>query len=139
MRGPKSAWVVAAGSSDGEAAAALEGLGLRVISLDSDPAGRVDLPGLLEFLAAEGVRSLMVEGGAAVLGEFLRLRLADYLVVTIAPVFVGGLAVVEAPLAAVGELPAAAFELKEHFPTVKIDGFGRYGADLVAWGAMERR
>ncbi|HTX73726.1 MAG TPA: dihydrofolate reductase family protein, partial [Rectinemataceae bacterium] len=37
-----------------------------------------------------GVSTLMVEGGAAVIASFLRSRLVDRLVVTIAPCFLGG-------------------------------------------------
>jgi 5-amino-6-(5-phosphoribosylamino)uracil reductase len=46
------------------------------------------LPWLLADLAGRGVRRLMVEGGAGVLGQFLAAGLADELQLAIAPLFV---------------------------------------------------
>ncbi len=45
----------------------------------------VDLPALLEDLSKLGVKRLLVEGGAKVLGEFLELGLFDRLRMAIAP------------------------------------------------------
>ena len=52
--------------------------------------GRVDLGDLLARLAARGVVSLLVEGGAEVHASFLRERLADRVVLFVAPAVVGG-------------------------------------------------
>ena len=52
--------------------------------------GRVDLPDLLARLAARGVVSLLVEGGAEVHASFLKERLADRVVLFVAPRVVGG-------------------------------------------------
>ncbi|MEH0970559.1 dihydrofolate reductase family protein [Micromonospora sp. CPCC 205546] len=49
----------------------------------------VDPAWLLADLAARGVRRLMVEGGASVLGQFLTAGLADELQLVVAPFFVG--------------------------------------------------
>ena len=68
----------------------LEQAGARIFTLPADGDGRVDLAALLGCLGAEGIRSLMVEGGAHILTSFLEKRLADYAVITIAPVFLGG-------------------------------------------------
>jgi riboflavin-specific deaminase-like protein len=48
----------------------------------------VSLPMLLADLAGRGVRTLLVEGGAGILGQFLTLGLADEFRLAIAPVFV---------------------------------------------------
>lgn len=50
----------------------------------------VDLVGLLRSLAATGVRSVMVEGGARVIASFVRAGLVDELTVYVAPVLIGG-------------------------------------------------
>ena len=68
----------------------LEQAGARIFTLPADGDGRVDLAALLGCLGAEGIHSLMVEGGAHILTSFLENRLADYAVITIAPVFLGG-------------------------------------------------
>jgi riboflavin-specific deaminase-like protein len=70
---------------------ALAAAGARLLPLPADGHGRVSLPALLEKLAGMGITSLMVEGGAGVISSFLAQGLADQVVLTVAPVFVGGL------------------------------------------------
>jgi len=65
---------------DGTGAAGVEVIGA------GDP---LSLGAVLADLAARGVRRLMVEGGAAVLTQFLAEGLADELDLVVAPVFVG--------------------------------------------------
>jgi 2,5-diamino-6-(ribosylamino)-4(3H)-pyrimidinone 5'-phosphate reductase len=52
--------------------------------------GRVDLRLALRELAARGVQSVMVEGGATIIGAFLRASLVDELSIFVAPLVVGG-------------------------------------------------
>lgn len=52
--------------------------------------GRVDLRLALRELQARGVNTLLVEGGATVIGAFLRASLVNDLYVYMAPVVVGG-------------------------------------------------
>jgi diaminohydroxyphosphoribosylaminopyrimidine deaminase/5-amino-6-(5-phosphoribosylamino)uracil reductase len=52
--------------------------------------GGVDLADLLRRLAARGVTHLLVEGGAAVHGSFLRAGLVDRVALFVAPKIVGG-------------------------------------------------
>lgn len=61
-----------------------------LIVVPGDAEGHVNLQAALEALYERGIRSLMVEGGAAVITAFLRTRLADAIVLTVAPVLVGG-------------------------------------------------
>ncbi len=70
---------------------ALEQRGVKVLQLPMDATGRVNLPALLQRLGEMGIKSVMVEGGAQTLTSFLTAQLAHYAVITIAPVFVGGL------------------------------------------------
>jgi riboflavin-specific deaminase-like protein len=63
------------------------GVGVRVVG--PDPLHGVDLAAALALLRSTGVRSLLVEGGAAVITSFLRARLADRVVIGIAPKIVG--------------------------------------------------
>jgi 3,4-dihydroxy 2-butanone 4-phosphate synthase/GTP cyclohydrolase II len=69
----------------------LEKAGARVLRLPSDEKGRVYLPAMLESLRELGIKSLMVEGGARIITSFLSERLVDHMILTIAPVFVGGM------------------------------------------------
>ena len=51
----------------------------------------LNLLAVVEHLGDRGLTSLMVEGGARVITSFLKGRLADQVVLTISPQFVGGL------------------------------------------------
>mmetsp|Transcript_8382 Transcript_8382/g.17068 ORF Transcript_8382/g.17068 Transcript_8382/m.17068 type:complete len:336 (-) Transcript_8382:180-1187(-) len=74
----------------------LERLGCRVLLCEGEPAVdggvQVNLQDALRALRNEcGIATLMVEGGAHVITEFLSHLLVDLLVVTIAPVLLGGI------------------------------------------------
>lgn len=72
-----------------ERCAEAESLGATVLRLPATGKGRVDLDALLSGLYALGVRSVMVEGGAALITSFLCERLVDRLAVCIAPKILG--------------------------------------------------
>lgn len=72
-----------------ERCAEAESLGATVLRLPPTGKGRVDLDALLSGLYALGVRSVMVEGGAALITSFLYERLVDRLAVCIAPKILG--------------------------------------------------
>jgi riboflavin-specific deaminase-like protein len=97
-------------------------LGATVLAVPATQSGHVDLEVLLVALHERGVDSLMVEGGARLITSFLRGRLVDRLVVTVAPKVLG------AGIEAVGDLGitdlAAAIVLTDVTTTA-------YGADLV--------
>jgi len=83
--------IVGSAGADRGAGGALEAAGARVLLIEPGPDGRPPLPAVLEALYEEGVRRLMVEGGASVLAAFLAEDLADELVVTVAPRILAGL------------------------------------------------
>ena len=78
-------------ATEGPAAQRVVSRGGRVLAGRPTGEGRIDLVHLLAQLYAEGVRSVMVEGGAAIIRSFLLERLVDHAVITISPRFVGGL------------------------------------------------
>lgn len=75
--------------ADSERQEVLERAGATVLRLECDEDG-VCLDQLLKALYREGIQSLMVEGGSEVITSFLRHRLVDYLIITVAPMLVGG-------------------------------------------------
>ena len=100
LRTPLSAAVLANGAAKGTVLAVTdrapderceeaESLGATVLQVPADAAGRVDLGILLFKLRSLGVRSVMVEGGAALITSFLCARLVDRLAVCIAPKILG--------------------------------------------------
>ena len=109
----------------------LEQAGARILTLPADEDGRVDLAALLTCLSAEGIRSLMVEGGARVLTSFLENGLADYAVITIAPVFLGGYQLIQS---ARGE-----DEFRAVMPRLQNVQQVQLTTDTVLWGEFEEK
>jgi len=119
----RSAWVATTERAGAEAAERLETLGAEVLRLPALDNGWVDLEALMTKLAARGTSHLLVEGGARILTSFLKARLADYVVLTVAPRFVGGLSAV-----ADGELTPC--------PRLSSWQSERVGDDLVLGGEL---
>lgn len=123
--GTQPPWIATTQKAKPHIARALEEVGARVIPFVSAPDGRVPLPDLLERLAALGIKSLMVEGGARVITSFLSAGLVDSVVITIAPIFVGGLHAVE-HLAVNGN--------SQLYPRPERLEVASLGKDLILWG-----
>ncbi len=108
----------------------LEEAGARILTLPAGGDGRVDLAALLVCLGAEGIGALMVEGGARILTSFLEGGLADYAVITIAPVFLGGYQVIQ---------PAGAGdEFRSVMPCLQNIEQVQLATDTVLWGEFEK-
>jgi GTP cyclohydrolase II len=103
--------------------------GALVVRVPSGPDGRLDLATFLARLAQMKLGSLMVEGGSGILSSFLSERLADQVVVTISPRFVGGLpALSGGPGVRNGSLP--------RLRNVRYESLG---GDLIVWGELKSR
>ncbi|MEW6332881.1 MAG: bifunctional diaminohydroxyphosphoribosylaminopyrimidine deaminase/5-amino-6-(5-phosphoribosylamino)uracil reductase RibD [Thermodesulfobacteriota bacterium] len=81
--------VATAGRAAAERRQPFEEAGVELLEIGADRSGRVDLHMLLSALGKREITSLLVEGGAAVITSFLREKLADRLVVVIAPKIAG--------------------------------------------------
>ena len=93
--------VVTTERSDASRREALQAQGVAVHVVDAHPPWGVGLEATLRLLRARGVRSLLVEGGGAVITSFLRERLVNRVIVGIAPTILG------AGTDAVGDLETA--------------------------------
>ncbi len=91
LNGRKPPWIVTTQAASKVQEAVLTGVGVRVIRMAAGRHGRIPLHDLLHQLAADNIRSIMVEGGAQIITSFLAAHLVDRLVLTIAPMFVDGL------------------------------------------------
>lgn len=100
---------------------------LEIIRLTGDDAGQVSLHEALRELKRRGIHSLMVEGGANVITSFLKQKLADLLVLTVAPRLVGG-------YKAVGDLEYADTASLPNIYPIFTDTLG---ADLIMWGKVQ--
>jgi riboflavin-specific deaminase-like protein len=101
----------------------LEAAGARVLRLPGSN-GWVDLAGLLGQLGSMGINSVMVEGGAQIITSFLASRLVDQVILTIAPLLVGGLRVVD-------HLSRSS---RRRFPRLQRLSYQQLGDDLVLRG-----
>lgn len=88
--------------------------------------GHLDLRQTLDALWQRGIRSLMVEGGARVIQAFVKARLADAIVLTVAPALVGG-------YKAIDEL---GITKRAQLPRIEAINTQRLGEDLIMWGAL---
>jgi riboflavin-specific deaminase-like protein len=120
IQGNRRPWIATVPPVNPGNKALLEAQGVRILQLSSDPNQRVDLHALLETLTSYGINSIMVEGGARLISGFLSCGLADRVVITISPVLVGGLSVVEGRL--------------KPIPRLLKTGYQRSGDDLIVWG-----
>lgn len=125
-------WVFTTPRADRRKQQDLEAAGVRVLRLAPSANGWVDLKALLAALAADGVNSVMVEGGARVITSFLRKRLVDRLVVTVTPTILGGLRAVERPMFS----HANGSTGNGGLPRLRDTGYELMGADLVMWGSL---
>lgn len=121
--------VIATTAAGGHSLAAA---GAEVVRLPADPMGRVSLPALLENLGRRGVLSLLVEGGASVLGSFFDQGLVDGVTAYLAPLVIGGSG---AGPAVMGLGPALLADAT-HLENVEIE---RVADDLVVSATVKAR
>jgi 3,4-dihydroxy 2-butanone 4-phosphate synthase/GTP cyclohydrolase II len=105
----------------------LEAEGASVVRLSCTEDG-ICLDPLLKALAEKGITTLMVEGGTEVIASFLKNRLVDHLIVTIAPMLIGGQRVLPEmnPAGEQREFPS--------FPKLKNVNYRWLGEDLILEG-----
>lgn len=69
----------------------LKKAGAEVIRVPRKKSGKLNLKFLLRQLKIRGINSVMVEGGACIITDFLENQLAEQLILTISPIFIGGM------------------------------------------------
>ncbi len=68
----------------------LQEIGVEVVQVKADDAGRPDLGTVLQMLAQKGLMHVLIEGGSSVLGEAFDRQLIDHVAAFVAPKLVGG-------------------------------------------------
>lgn len=63
--------------------------GMEILLLRRNRSGQVDLKNLLQKLGEKNINSLLVEGGPRIITSFLKEKLADRMIVVIAPLIMG--------------------------------------------------
>jgi len=120
---PLSPWIATGEQADASRQKVLEAAGGRVLRLPMNARGQVNLTALLERLGTLGIHSVMVEGGARIITNFLAERLVDHIVLTVAPRFVGGLRAVR----------RLAHADPVHLPRLRNLRYQWLAEDLVLW------
>src|SRR5256714_12035723 len=108
-----------------ERAAAIRARGAEVLRVKADAEERVDLHDLLARLRADGIRSVLIEGGRGMITAALRDHLVDRLTVCIAPKVIGE------GIAAVGDLR---IDKLCDAMTFERAGFIASGGDVIFYG-----
>ncbi len=101
--------------------------GIKITALESNVEGKVCLQRALRLLRERGIGSLMVEGGASVITAFLKMQLADAVVVTIVPRLLGG-------YKAVGDLGVSD---RQQLPEIAPLHSASLGKDVIVWGNLQ--
>jgi 3,4-dihydroxy 2-butanone 4-phosphate synthase/GTP cyclohydrolase II len=119
----KRPWIFTKEDVNLEKAYILEDGGCKIIRVSTDNQGKLDLVEVARKLSDLKIRNVMVEGGSQVITNFYKAKLIDLLIITIAPVIIGGL-----PSVKTGELTELV-SLKRLNSTY-------IGRDLVLWGQI---
>jgi riboflavin-specific deaminase-like protein len=88
---PRGLWVITGENPDPAKREIIERSGARVMGMPCDGAGLVNLDAMLRKLGELGINSVMVEGGSRIITNFLLKRLANSMILTMAPVLLNGL------------------------------------------------
>jgi len=104
-------------------------MNIEVLLVDETPAHQVDLSKLFAELGRRGITSILIEGGAEIITSVLEKRMADRLIVAIAPKIFGK------GVEAVGDLGIGNMEEVIHVVDRK---FFRRGDDLILEGKIKK-
>ncbi len=119
-------WIMAGSDNPSSPQSKLESSGAKIFSIPILDSGLIDLRAALDQLGSLGIKSLMVEGGARIITSFLTERLANWLILTIAPTVVGGLNAID---------PSIWGESRP-FSRLHRVGSRQLGDDVILWGDL---
>ncbi len=123
----KAPVVITTDQASAEKRQRLTELGASVYTVAIDDSGRVELKAALRLLKELGLKTIMVEGGAAIIDEFLSAQQVNYCVITVVPQLIGGLKAVGNPCRPDHNPPLSIFDCKYH----------PLGLDLIVLGALK--
>jgi diaminohydroxyphosphoribosylaminopyrimidine deaminase/5-amino-6-(5-phosphoribosylamino)uracil reductase len=124
-------WVLCSATAPARRRRALEACGARLLALRPGRDGRPPLGAALARLGAEGLGTVLVEGGGVLAGALVRAGLVDELVWLAAPLLLGGDARPALGPLGVARLAAA--------PRLEAARVRRLGADVVVQARLARR
>lgn len=119
-------WVISGAATDPEIEARVHAAGAEIIHVPLASNRLVNLALMLRDIYERGVKTLMVEGGARILTNFLVEELADWVVLTIAPVYARGLNAIDGDLLPQTGILARLSNVESQ----------QMGEDIVLWGDL---
>lgn len=127
LKNPRPPFILTTYEAHPEKQKLLAEMGVKIIPVEATQDKRVNLEQALEELFTLGIKTIMVEGGRSIITSFLNENQADKVVITIAPIFVGGISVLSE-------------EMKEQFGFPKLKNLLQYklGTDLIVMADLER-
>jgi diaminohydroxyphosphoribosylaminopyrimidine deaminase/5-amino-6-(5-phosphoribosylamino)uracil reductase len=130
LNSPAPTWIATTPAAPPKKIQDLEAMGVTVIIMSEDN-GRVDLESLLAELGCRQVQSLLVEGGADVLGAFFDQNLVDKFYFFYAPKFLGG-------QKALGVIGGAGVDRLAKAHQARDLSLRRLGPDLLVSGYLDK-
>jgi GTP cyclohydrolase II len=121
-------WIIFDQNADEGRQEELSRKGVKLIPCETNEAGAINLRIAMTKLGEAGIKTLMVEGGMGMITGFLAERLVDLAVITICPVWIGGLDSVEMSLGR-----------NNCWPALEDPAYERIGEDLVVFGKVKER
>jgi riboflavin-specific deaminase-like protein len=122
QRNDMRSWLINGKSHSIAKMRALEKAGVKAISCETGPDGKIDLGALMDLLTHRKINSIMVEGGARVITSFVNAKLVDQFIITIAPKLVGGLQV----------LNSRGLEIAQFLDCQHVH-YQQLGNDIIVW------
>ncbi len=129
LKQEQAPWIFCVEHHEAEKRKRLEDLGVSIFPLASTQDGRVDLERFFGKLGKLSMGKIMLEGGAALISSFLSAKLVRKVVITIAPLFIGGLNVIDTPILKNG---------LAKLPRINAPQFTQIGNDVILWGEMNK-
>lgn len=124
-------WIFASPTASQISQKILEQHKCHVMRMNVSKNGNIPLSNILHFLNSKGIKRLMVEGGSAVIGSFLNSGFVDVVVITIAPLFVGGFKAVESLIESKGSA--------SNFPKISPLFVEKVDEDILIWGGVRSK
>jgi len=128
LRNQNRPWIFASPTASQNSQKVLEQSKCHVMRVNVSRNGNLPLSKILQSLNSKGIKRLMVEGGATVIGSFLNSGFVDIVVITIAPLFVGGLKAVESLIESKSSVTS--------FPKISPLFVEKVDEDILIWGRV---
>lgn len=92
---PLRPWIATSRNVNPKLENALKKYKVDLMSVETTDNNKIEIHDLLNSLKNKGINTIMVEGGAQIISSFLNAQLVDYMFITISPMYVGGMRILQ--------------------------------------------